>query len=251
MSEHRPTEPVGLARRPKRRFGDEEISDILTRAAEMQERSEVVTHGGGRGLTLEELRQVAEEAGIDPRFVELAATHADAPERLESKLAGGAYSWHHSASVEGEVEDRDRDRILGVIRSVMGHHGRLEDLYGRMEWRNDAGGPLVVGVLSRDGKTEIDVSAVKAREATALFIIGVSFGGIFGGAFVSGLLGISGAMALPLIGAAGVVSYGAARLAWKLRSRWWERRIARLVERVSSVVQEVAALPSPGVGGES
>ncbi len=109
----------------------------------------------------------------------------------------------------------------------------------------------MVGVLSRDGKTEIDVSAVKSSEATALFIIGVSFGGIFGGAFVSGVLGISGAMVLPLIGAAGVVAYGAARLAWKLRSRWWERRIARLVERVSSVVQEVAALTSPGAGGES
>jgi len=238
-------------KRAGRRFGDDEISRILQTAADLQERAHGVGYEAGRGLTLEDLRQVAEEAGIDPRFIDLAASNVDAPvERRENRLAGGAHAWHFRTTVPGEIGDSDRDRILHGIRSVMGQKGELADVYGRMEWSYDDGvGPVILGISSRDGKTEIDVSAVKTNEASAVHAMGIPFGGVFGGAAVAGAVGLSGLTALPVIAAAGVVAYGATRFGWKLRSQWWERRLRRVVERISSIAQEVAVLP-PGDAAE-
>lgn len=240
-----------VTKRAGRRFGDDDINRILQTAVELQERSAVVSHDATRGLTLEELRQVAEEAGIDPRFVDLAASHLDAPvERVEGKLAGGAVSWNFRASRDGEISDVDRDQILLAIRSVMGQKGELAEVYGRMEWSHDDGsGPIIIGISTRDGRTEIDVTAAKSTEAGIIHGLGISFGGIFGGAAVAGILGISGAGALPLVATMGALSYGATRLGWRLRSQWWERRLRRVVERISSIVEDVAML-SPGEPAE-
>jgi hypothetical protein len=240
-----------VTRRVGRRYGDDDIHRILQTAVELQERSHVVSHDATRGLTLEELRQVAQEAGIDPRFVDLAASDLNAPvERVDGKLAGGALSWNFQASLEGEIGDVDRDQILHAIRSVLGQKGELADVYGRMEWSHDDGsGPIIIGVSTRDGRTEIDVTAAKSTEAGIIHALGISFGGIFGGAAVAGIWGLSGALAVPVVAAMGVVSYGATRLGWRLRSQWWERRLRRVVERISSIVQDVAML-NPGESAE-
>ncbi|HUP51598.1 MAG TPA: hypothetical protein VM198_03930 [Longimicrobiales bacterium] len=74
---------------PVRHFTDEEVARILRTASELQERSSVLGGGGARGLTLEDLRHVAAEVGIEARYVELAASEAQGPPaRKESALAG-------------------------------------------------------------------------------------------------------------------------------------------------------------------
>ena len=177
----KPKTAVARSGPPGRRFGDDEISRILQTAAELEERSHALTLDSSRGLTLEELRQVAQEAGIDPRFVDVAASHLNAPvERQVSRLAGGAYMWHFQSQVDGEIRDVDRDRILQAIRSVIGQKGELADVFGRMEWSHDDGsGPVIIGISSRDGGTEIDVTATKSTEAGIVHALGISFGGIF------------------------------------------------------------------------
>ena len=150
-------------KRPGKRFGDDEVGAILERAANMQEQAVTKTDGSSGGLTLQDLREIAEEAGIDPRFVDLATVHQNAPvETKGGSLAGGAYSWQYQTSLDGEIDDRNREKILHAIRSVMGQKGELVDVYGRMEWSYDDGtGAVIIGITSHDGKTQIDVSAVK------------------------------------------------------------------------------------------
>ncbi|MGY8778781.1 MAG: hypothetical protein ACKVIN_11725 [Longimicrobiales bacterium] len=241
--------PAGGAT-PGRRFGDEEIERILQSAAELQLGAASVELDASRGLTLEELRQVAEEAGIDPRFIDLAAKDVDGPvERHGSGLAGGAYRWHFRTSVPGTLGDGDRERLLRAIRSVLGQKGEIVDVFGRMEWSHDDGaGPIIIGISSREGQTEIDVSAVKSTEAGMIHALGIPFGGALGGAAVAGMLGLSGGAAIPAILVAGGASWGAARIGWKARSFWWERRLRKVIERVSSIVQDVALLAPPDDG---
>jgi hypothetical protein len=236
---------AGPVRPGARRFGDEEIRAILGRAAELQERSYGVARDPERGLTLDELRQVAEEAGIDPMFVDLAARDVDAPvERRGSALAGGTYQWHFRTSMPGEVQDSDRDRIVHAIRSIMGQKGEITDVYGRMEWSfDDSLGPVIVGVSARNGRTEIDVTAARGQEVGLLHGMGVPMGGIGGGVSLAAAIGLSGTAVLPLVAAAAGLSYGVIRAGWSARSRWWERRLRRLVDRITSVVQDVTALP--------
>ena len=68
--------PTLTVRPAGRQFADAEIARILQTAAELQERSSVIGEASAHGLTIEDLRQVAEEAGIDPRFVDIAVTQA-------------------------------------------------------------------------------------------------------------------------------------------------------------------------------
>lgn len=240
---------------PARRFTDEEVARILRSASELQERSamgEGGRGGGGGGLTLEDLRQVAAEVGIDPRFVELAADRVHGPaERDHSVLLGTAYSWQLHRTVPGEVLEEDRDRLVRAIRGVIGRKGELEDLYGRMEWSYDDGlGPILVGVATRDGATEIDVSARRGEEAGLAFGIGVpagamALGGILGGA----VMGLEDLPLLLVMVVMAAVIYGGMRFAWRFVEAFWERRLQRLADAVEGAAAEVAVLPPAGGSG--
>lgn len=244
-----PARPVGPA---SRRFSDDEVARILRTAAELQERSAVATRAGGGGaLSLEDLRQVAAEVGIEPRFVEMAADRLHHPvEGEESPLAGAPYAWTLHRTVPGEVREEDRDWIVRAIRGVLGQKGEVEDVYGRMEWSFDDGlGPIMVGLSSRDGVTEIDVSARRGGEVGMIHGLGVPFGGLAGGGLIGGLLlGMSGPMILLPMAAMSVVSYGGARWLWKRTGPRWEAKLERLADTVAAAAAEVAVATDQGQG---
>ena len=244
----RPIPPSGPAPEATAyRFGDDDISRILQKAAELQERAAAVPGESGRGLTLAELRQVALEAGIDPRFVDLAASDFGGDvETRESVLAGGTLQWHYHVAVPTEIDDGDRERILQTLRGLLGRKGTLEDVFGRMEWTYEDGlGPVIVGISSRDGVTDIDVTAARSGEAGMIHGLAIPFGGIAVGVIAAKALAISGPLVLPLIGVGGLASYVAARFSYGLRARWWEKRLQKVVSRLRAVVQSGGAgLPS-------
>lgn len=223
-----------------RRFTDDEVRRILHNAAELQEDSSSAHADSGRGMTLSDLRQIAEEAGIDARFIDIAASTEGTPTRTtEVQFAGAPMNWHFTQSVDGTLEDTDFQRVLMTIRSVMKEKGELAEVFGRMEWSyNDGVGPVIVGVASRDGRTEIDVTASRSGEAGLYFGLIIPFGGLLGGAVLSSILGLKGAAALPLIGLSAGVNYVAMRMLWKARSKWWTRRLRSVVEKVAATISE-------------
>lgn len=229
-----------------RRFGDDEVRKILEAAADLQERSSAKGLGSARGLTIQELRQVAAEAGIDPHFVDIAATDIDAPmEKGDGSIIGGPDRWHFRTTLPGEIDDDDRDRILLALRSLMGHRGVHEEVYGRMEWSmNDGMGPTTIGVVSRDGTTEIDMSVNRSGEAGLLHGLGVPLGGLLIGAVSAGALSVSGPIVIGLIGTASAGVFAATRLMWRKRSQYWDRKLRKTMQRVSSIVQESTRMPA-------
>lgn len=239
------TPPMQGSQLPVRHFGDDEVTRILHTAAELQERSVAHASGSTGGLTLEELRQVALEAGIDPRYVDQAATQEAAPLHGQGeRWAGAPYNWEVQASVPGEIRDADRERILHAIRSAMGQKGDLDYVFGRMEWSfNDGVGPIIIGLTSRDGRTQATVHASRLQEAQILHGLGVPFTGVFGGAILANALGLSGLAVLPLMGTLSLVSFGVIRMGWKARARWWERKVRDVLDRIMTIVREVAVVP--------
>lgn len=228
-----------------RRFGDDEVQKILEAAAELQERSGALGTGSARGLTIQELRQVAAEVGIDPHFVDIAATDVDAPmEKRGSAWMGGPDSWHFRTSVPGEIEDEEREQIVLALRSLMGQQGEIGEVFGRMEWTsNDGMGPVIIGVSSRDGATEIDMTANRAGEAGLYHGLGIPIGGVVGGAVLAASFGLSGPLVLTAIAGMSAASYGLTRLVWRKRSEQLERTYRRVMQRAASIVQEAARLP--------
>jgi hypothetical protein len=237
-------EPSKSVAKRGRVFGDAEIARILQTAADLQERADARTTGTGHGLTLDDLRKVAQEAGIDPEFVDVAVAQARGPVgKRGGAILGGPHSWRFHAEVPGELSEGDRARLVQAVRSIMDEQGEVAEVYGRLEWRyDDSLGPVTIGITPGSGGTGIDVSANRGGEAGALYGLGVSFGGLGGGAAVAGMFGLVGTAAAPLaVGAMAGVSYGLIRLGWRLRSRWWERRLQRRVDEISSTVQDLVA----------
>ena len=206
-----------------------------------------------RGLTLAELRQVAREAGIDERFVEMAAAEAGSPIDADpSRFLGGPTSFRHRMRMEGEISDRAREEIIVALRSHMSAHGVLADVYGRMEWSlNDGMGPMVVGVTSRDGETEVDMVLSRSGEPGLYFGLGLPLGGILGGLILTKTLGLTGAAAIPMMGLSTAGAYSALRVLWKARSKYWEGRAARLVGTIGDIVRRRALPPAPETDSES
>ena len=248
----RPTEPTGAGSgsspqppvvwQRERVLGDAEVARILDTAADLQERSETIALSTGHGLTLEQLRQVAREAGIDPRFVDIAAAQGRGPVgRTRNLVLGGPQHWRFHSEVPGELSRNDRARLVHTVRSAMQEQGEVVEVYGRLEWRrDDTLGPVTIGISPKQGVTEIDVSANRRGEAGLLFGLGVPLGGLLGGSAVAGLIGVAGTgAAWPVAAAMAGVSYGLARLGWRFRSAWWERRLQQKVDDLSSTVQNL------------
>jgi hypothetical protein len=145
--------PAAVSRPRSRVFGDSEIARILRTAADLQERSDSFATRAGQGLTVEDLREVAREAGIDPRFVDIAVSQGLGPVgRLSSTVLGGPQSWRFHSEIPGDLSDEDRSRLVQAVRSVMDEEGEVADVYGRLEWRHDDQlGPVTIGISPQSG----------------------------------------------------------------------------------------------------
>lgn len=232
-------------------LSDAEVSQILEKAADLQERSVHRRARSGHDLTVEDLREIAREAGIDPQFVDIAVEQGRgslAPRR--SPLLGAAHTWRFHSEVPGTLRPEDRSRLVQAVRSLLEEQGEATELYGRTEWRyDDTMGPLTVSVYPTDRSVEIDVSGNRKAEAGTLVGAGTFFGGWFGTLFLgwSGLLNLDAAPFLILPGLAAVsviASFGLSRTIWRMRSEWWARRLRQISDSLSMTVQDMA-LPGP------
>src|SRR5258708_27665202 len=99
--------------------GDRQIAHILHRAAEMQERdTDRASSDPAPGLSLAELKQIAGEVGIDPRYVEAAAAelHRSDEPRGRFLFWGAPALSQFEQTVEGEVPVEEWERLLASIR---------------------------------------------------------------------------------------------------------------------------------------
>lgn len=251
MDRGTPREPAsggsGPPAPPARRFDEEEFGLILRKAAELQERG---PEAGvrQRGLTLEEIRQIASEAGIDPRFIDQAVAALPAEWRRDQHvLLGAPYGWHFHRTVEGSIRPESLGRLLDAMRSVTRQKGDVTEVFGVMEWNyDDQLGPILVRVAPADTETRIEVSAQRGAEVGLWYGVMVPMGAITGGAALASALGVSGAEAIPLIVASGGASWLGVRALWSHLSARWERKLRTLVDRVGEAAQDSAEPSGPG-----
>lgn len=230
---------------PLRRYSDEEVARILERATEMH-REDPAHASVGRGMTLEELKAIAGEAGIDHALVQRAAWELDS--RVEqaspsSGLLGEARTLVLERVVPGEVDEDTFEILVVEIQRHTGVHGQPSVLGRTLTWRTDTPNntrSTQVTVISRHGETRIRV------EERLHQLVGQLFGGIMGGAggglgFGLGLpiavevLGSAVlAVALP-VGALGL-SYAVARGIFVRIARRRRRALQRLLDQLTETV---------------
>ena len=153
----------------ERRFTDKEVHQILKKAVEKAPSRAL---GKSEGLSLAELKAIGGEVGIDPARLEDAARAITlgGGER-PNRLLGGHTVLNFERKVEGEFDPRDTTEVISRIRRVMGRQGKVNEVYGSLEW-SDKGesGERSVTLSSRDGTTTIRSSANLTQAAVVTFL---------------------------------------------------------------------------------
>lgn len=182
-----------------RLYGDEEIGRILKRATELQHREPTAAPAG---VTLDELEEIASEAGIDPTYLRRAALELDTrrgQRGLWSKLLGDEVGLVRETTLPGEVGDDGFEGILATIQATSKEHGQ-PSLFGRtLTWRAETASKtrtVQVVVTSRDGTTHIRVEENLTQMASGIF------GGVMGGGGVGIGIGVGLPIGIEVLGSA-------------------------------------------------
>ena len=120
-----------------RTYNEREMRELMRRATERQRRS---SEPDPSGLSLEEIKRIAAEVGVDPHFVELAAEDlgADSFEAQANRFFGGTSSFTIKRRVKGILNGTSMAGIASAIRQHSRNDpGHIETFGTSMHWRTD------------------------------------------------------------------------------------------------------------------
>jgi hypothetical protein len=214
-------------------FGDRETALILQKAAELQ------AERGGRtaGLSLDELRQIAGEAGIDPHLVDDALAELRRPvptgAPARPKTRRGQTRWEQRLELPVRLDLEDVRAVLAHLEAEFGGPGAVTELSCGTVWTHLSAtrGHTHAAIEARDSGTSLHVAVERGTQRTVLRRLGTAIGG--------GILGVAGlAIGEPAaffvltpigLGMGNLVGRGA----WKVVAHRWTRRLDRLVSTLS------------------
>jgi len=189
--------PTTDPKRLPRLYGDEEIGRILKRATELQHREPKAPPAG---VTLEELEEIASEAGLDAAYLRRAAMEVDAGRGRPTawrRVLGDDLAVIRETTLRGEIGEGGFERIVAALQATSKEHGQPSLLGRTLTWRAETASKtrtVQVVVTSRDGSTHI-----RAEENLTQMASGI-FGGVMGGGGIGLGIGIGLPIGLEVLG---------------------------------------------------
>ena len=233
-----------MAGKSVERYTEQQLVEILRRAAERQEG--LNTEPDGR-FSLTEIQQIASEVGIAPAHI--AAAAAEVTERAGTPPAGalGApTAFRFERWLDGEIPRSALGELFDVARHEVGLQGQVSEVLDTVEWRARAAfGATVVSVARRGGRTRISVYVTRT-DAAAVVVGTTAVAGIVGAGAIGAALAASAIAAGPIaiaaatvvsLGWAGIGSWAAMRGIWRRSARSWPNRVDALGKELVAVAQ--------------
>jgi hypothetical protein len=230
--------------------GEESIARILHRAVELQERDRkqgMLPANGPRGVSLAELKQMAEEVGINPRYVEAAAAELQQRNTAE----GGFHLWGAPSRTElsqvaaGELSQEEWDTLVDLIRRGTGKVGKVTTLGRALEWSSDT---THISLSPKGGQTRIQILSRYTDWAVAAYLSAASSGmlliAILGGAMHQPPLEAVGLSILGVGAAFGVVR-GRIQALYRSHHRKMKSLLQHLVEHVTETTLAASGEEQP------
>ncbi len=226
----------------KRRYSEKEIGKILKRASELQ-RAEPARPDPA-GLSLAELEEIAQEAGIDVANVRRAAAELGtrAGEGWDEKLLGAPLRFRVERLIPGELSADDLGGLVPVIQQAAGGVGQASVVGKTLTWSSKTSSQarsLQVLVMPRDGETLVRL------EERSDSLAGQLHGGIVGGAGLGigipagiGAGAATASVALGLGAGAAIVggTYWVTRWIFGRSTRDRERKLKLLLDQLSDLI---------------
>lgn len=213
----------------ERRYGDEEVREILSLAATDDARNQSLAAESG-GLTLDELQRIGQEAGIEPARIARAAERLDArgrpaPVRRSFGLPIGV---SRVVDLPRAPTDREWEQLIAEFRTTFGAHGHATTSGGLREWSQ---GSLHISIEPTERGEQLRLSTLK-EDAVVLNVLGVMLGGmsvIFGAMVVAAGKPEKALVFLAMFGGMGLFAYGANLV----RLPPWARERERQMEAIA------------------
>lgn len=234
------------------RYTPEEFEMIVERAAALQDESneasprletkELAHPDSDEGMTLQAVREIAAEVGVEPRFVEEAARSLQlrAQHSVSATVLGAPLRYDARGSFPQAPGGASLSQLVERIRAEMGHDGEAREILDSVEWAT-VGRMTKTTVALRDHDEGTDVQVrVDASGLAALTWVGsVGLGVLAGGAVASAVdpattFGIATALG---VGVGGGIGLGMARAAWSRVGHSLQARARRLRDTVGRLVR--------------
>lgn len=216
---------------PERRYNEQEIAAIFKQAAADQESAQrQLPHT--EGLTLAELQQIGEEAGITPEFIARSAAAVDRtrPAQPPTRFLGLPLSVARTVDLPGPLSDENWDRLVVDLRETFQAHGKLRRDGSLREWKN---GNLHALVEPTESGHRLRLHTFKGNAQSGLWggLAAFAFGLVFLALLaIADDLVLVKMMVLTLISVLGLGSMGFAAF----RLPRWARERARQMETIAA-----------------
>lgn len=228
-----------------RRYGDDEVREIFSLATTGSAGEGALPAESG-GLTLDQLRHIAQEAGIDPARVAQAAASLDArgTPALVRRALGLPIGVSRVVALPRAPTDREWEQLIAEFRTTFGAPGQATSAGGLREWTY---GNVHICVEPTANGEQLRLSSLK-DDAVALNVLGVITGGF--ALLMTAVVTAAGrpekALAVfSMFGGIALASFGAN----VLRLPRWARERERQLEATAE--QAVKLLGRPAEHGES
>lgn len=236
-----------------RRFTDKEVAIILRRASDLEKRSPSSPSSRARGLTLEDLKEIAAEAGIDPELVTRAVTEMESPRGLKegSLLTGPGTVRREVRAVPRELTREELAELFRVVDAEVNDQGAVAEALGNFRWSSN--GRFLNTQVSLDPGGGETLVRVEERFSDvirgALHGVPASYGFIFSLAWVLESLSLGVLPETLIVLASTTASWSLGGAIWRFVSSRSKARVQRLAERLGSRSQELAPVDAPPLGG--
>ncbi len=233
-----------------RLFGEEDVAKILKRATERQSKRKAPS----AGLTLEEIKQVAAEAGIDPRHIADAAREITEPSAGTLQAApntapsidrpnfwGGPLSVTRETVVDGTIDEFAWEEMVSEARREFNDTGEVRKWSNSREWASSVNNARShVTITTRSGKSRLQVFWSNTALAAAAWVPALVVS-LISLPIVFEELALTGGLAAFVILSVLIMAFSAARQATSLIARQQQKKMDRLLARLEQIARLRAA----------
>ncbi len=226
---------------PDKIFSEDEIQQIIKRAAELQKKEQESSSKKEDGLTMAELLEIGDEAGLDSELIKTAALeYREKNITRRSGLTDTHIFEEREISTQAYIDD-----IWNEVTTDLKHHvggetfGKTKEDYSKKEWVNTSlsGIETVASLSKRENGVRLRVSQ-RVGLASSL-----TEGVFYGGILAAVLFGISLAAFKPSIfeGSALFASLFTVSsiLVYTLDIAWRKKKLRKLKELVDKIVDQI------------
>ena len=169
-----------------RRYSDDEVEEIFSRAAETEQQSRrQLPARDDHGMTLAELQKIGQEAGIAPEAVAQAARSLDQPQQPETPVFMGLpIGAARTVRLERRMTEEEWDKLVVDLRETFNARGVVRSEGSLRSWSN---GNLQV-LLEPDGDGQrVRFRTVKGNARPYMFM-GLGLMGVAAATLLAGMM---------------------------------------------------------------